>query len=161
MIISEYVSVVADNKTGTKTSLLKFTLRNIAKKAFKKSSPKRPLKGDRPKGVPKPFRPLNVFVVLMFTTAGLTRSARSEKEPGVVSEEETAAAVGISGAPEGKKEDRRTSTKETIKNATKNAIKNMKNVLRFLLSILSSVTLIKNYGYFATLSKINLLDNFI
>ena len=143
MIIGKNISVVADNKTGTKASLFKFTLGNIAKKTFKEIISESPLKGDRPKGVPKPLRPLNVFVVLMFTTAGLTRSARSEKEPGVVSDDETAAAVGISGAPEGKKEDRRTSTKETIKNAIKNAIKNMKNVLRFLLSILSSVTLFK------------------
>jgi uncharacterized protein (DUF2225 family) len=86
----------------------------------------------------------------MFTTAGLTRSARSEKEAGVLpSEGETATAVGISGAPEGKYEDLRTSIKETIKNAIKKAIKNMKNVLRFLLSILSSVTLFKNYSCFA------------
>ena len=34
----------------------------------------------------------------MFTTAGLTRSAKSEKEPGTVPS--IAEAVGISGAPE-------------------------------------------------------------
>jgi hypothetical protein len=79
------------------------------------------------------FLPLKVFVVLILTTAGLTRSARSEKEPGVVPS--SADAVGISGAPDDVREDLITSTKETIKKAIKNAIKNIKNVLRFLFSI--------------------------
>src|SRR5208283_1579716 len=120
------------------------------KKRLKKSSPKYSLKGDRPKLLPW-LLPLNIFVVLILTTAGLTRSARSEKEPGTVAS--IAAAAGISGAPEGIREDLRTSTRETIKKATKNAIKNIKKVLRFLFSISSSTTLIKNYCY-------KLLNNF-
>jgi len=70
----------------------------------------------------------------MFTTAGLTLSVRSENDPGVVPS--SAYAAGISGAPEGARDDLNTSTNETIKKAIKNAIKNMKNVLRFLFSIL-------------------------
>jgi len=103
--------------------------------------------------------PLRVFVVLIFTTAGLTRSARSEKEPGAVPS--IADAAGISGAPEGIREDLKTSTKETMKKAIKNAIKNMKKVLRFLFSILTLLTsvILKNYGFSATLQK-KIFDNF-
>ena len=83
------------------------------------------------------MRFLNVFVVLILTTAGFTCSARSAKEAGVFTESkgDTADAICISGAPDDVKEDRSTSTSETMKEATKNAIKNIKNVLRFLLSI--------------------------
>jgi len=53
------------------------SLRGVSpKKRSKKSSPK----GELPKGAPKPPRPLLVLDVLTLTTAGLTRSARSEKE---------------------------------------------------------------------------------
>lgn len=86
-----------------------------------------------------------VFVVLMFTTAGLTRSAKSEKERGTLpaseGEEkgEVAEAVGISGMVEDvNKDERKISTRETIKKATRNASKNIKKVLRFWFFIFSS-----------------------
>lgn len=76
------------------------------------------------------------------TTAGFTRSTRSEKEvgvmPGVFVSEGTAWAAGISGAPELVKDDLKTPTSETIKKATRKAIRNIKNVFRFEFFIFSS-----------------------
>lgn len=85
--------------------------------------------------------PLTVLVVLMFTTAGLTRSVRSEKDKGVCAPAgaaaDTASAAGISGAPESVNDDLRTPTSETMKKATRKAIRNIKNDFLFVFMILT------------------------
>jgi len=73
-------------------------------------------------------------VVLILTTVGFSRSAKSAIDPGVrpLSPEETAEAVGTSGpGPEGTNDERKTSTKETMKNPIRQASKNIIKVFRF------------------------------
>ena len=67
----------------------------------------------------------------MFTTAGLTLSVRSENDPGVVPS--SADAAGISGAPEGARDDLNTSTKRNNKKG--NQKRHQKHEKRFTVLI--------------------------
>src|SRR3989339_107122 len=108
------------------------------KKRSKKSSPPkyRP-RGDPSNGDRTP-PPRIILVVLMFTTDGLSLSAKSANDNGACEGEavETAEASCTSGTGDDlKKEERSTSTAETIKKPIKKAMRNMTKVFRPLFSV--------------------------